>query len=420
MSENTNKELSSKVKSAIFFNSKRNVFPLEKIPKKISKKSPEENTSSIPEPRMNIPKNIMLGGSLINKMCSSELSIFAQDVNIKVTLMSTFGIKCGIATYTSYLLNAINKERVIANVMPFVKYKNFYKVDNDILHLQHEFGIMPTAITTNSNIIVTFHTISTTPKIFLKQLESKYKIVSYIVHFNEAEKILRNNTKKPIYIIPHGSVINPYVNTSTKKEIREKLNFSKYGISNDDKCAFVFGFQSGDKNYNRIIEASKITGIKLIISGGKHECGFTNKLDLTNGNKIIFLGKFLTDDEIDMFSFACDLLIFDYVAHHNAYSCSGAMHRVVGSGNPVICSRVNHFMDIPEYTSCLKFINISELILKIQKALELKDEFSKKALDYANNTTWEIVAKQHLDVYRQFADIDTVVEKVIEEKVVGV
>jgi len=324
-----------------------------------------------------------------------------KNPNTKVVFMSTWDIKCGIATYTSYLLNNINKlyNDEIAGVFPINNKNDMYKIESDIVHIQHEFGIMPQKIEIDSKVIITFHAVHKTSKSLLKQLENNLNIIGYIAHSKSVEKILRIHTKKDVYLIPHGSeIITLDKQYTTKSSIREALNFDKLGITNEDKCAFAFGFQSGDKNFNRIIDACKNTNVKLIISGAKHECKYANKLNNYNKKNVIILNKFLSDTEINMFSSACDLLIFDYASKKH-YSCSGAMHRVVGSGNPVICSRINHFNDIIENKHCLKFYDQKELELKIKKALENSVEFSEKSLKYANETSWENVAKQHLDVY---------------------
>ncbi len=326
--------------------------------------------------------------------------------NTKVVFMSTWGIKCGIATYTSYLLNNMNKchGKEIVNIFPMNNHDDIYEIESDLIHIQHEFGIMPHKINSDSKIIITFHAVFKTPKTLLKQLESDLNIVGYIVHSKIAGKVLRMNTKKAVYTIPHGSEIIklPY---ESKSLIRKELNFDKLRIRDSDKCAFVFGFQSDNKNFNRIIDACKNMGIKLIISGAKHECGFESELIKYNKNNVTFLNRFLDDNEVNMYSSACDLLIFDYVTQKH-YSCSGAMHRVIGSGNPVICSRINHFSDIIENEQCLKFRDQEELELKIKEALEKNEEFSKKALEYANSTSWETVAKLHLDVYKKYVNVD--------------
>ncbi len=328
----------------------------------------------------------------------------------KVVFMSTWEIKCGIATYTSHLLNSINKlyGEKIAEVFPMNKRDEVYEIESDLIHLQHEFGIMPKEIDSASKVLITFHAVFKTPKYLMNQLENNLNVVGYIVHSKIAGRVLRMNTKRAVYIIPHGSEIIKLLYES-KSLIRKELNFDKIGIKDTDKCAFVFGFQSDNKNFNQIISACKNTEVKLIISGAVHECDYRSEIFRHDKANVIILDRFLNDTEIDMYASACDLLIFDYISQKH-YSCSGAMHRVVGSGNPVICSRINHFSDIIENEQCLKFSDQKELELKIKEGLEKWDEYSKKALDYANLTSWKNVAKMHLDVYKKYENIDVVTD----------
>jgi glycosyltransferase involved in cell wall biosynthesis len=255
---------------------------------------------------------------------------------------------------------------------------------------------MPAKLHSNSKVIVTFHTVPKNIITTLNHFENQYNIVGYIAHFEKGRDIISSGTEKDVWMIPHGSKTIPCANaTNMKESAREWLNFDKLGIKEGDECAFMFGFQSGNKNVNRLIDACKSVGIKLIISGGKHQCGFTNITRTQNDGMVIFLDKYLNDMETDLFALSSDILLFDY-------SCSGAMHRVIGAGRPVICSRTNHFTDVIENKQCLKFKDQAELESKIKEGLDRRDELGKNALQYAINTSWSSAAEQHLEIYRRF------------------
>lgn len=333
----------------------------------------------------------------------------------QVMLVSTWGIKCGIATYTEHLLNSINKVQEIAGIFSINNRELPYTVNAagaGIVHLQHEFGIMPPKFNSNSKVIVTFHTISKNMTGTLQHLESKLNIAGYVAHFEIGRSILANSTQKEVWMIPHGSKIIPCANTNAdtdnmKQCARDWLNFDKlFGIKEEEECAFVFGFQSGNKNYGKMAQACKNAGIKLIISGAIHQCGVGAKNIISSNDNVILLGRYLNDMEVDLYALASDILLFDTIPL-NHHSCSGAMHRIVGAGRPVICSRTNHFTDIIENQDCLKFGDQLELELKIKEALEKSEEFGNKAIQYAAKTSWENVAKQHLEVYKKYADLTT-------------
>jgi glycosyltransferase involved in cell wall biosynthesis len=317
-----------------------------------------------------------------------------------VMLVSTWDIRCGIATYTSYLLNSINKVRDIAGIFPINNRELSYTLDAGVVHIQHEFGIMPAKLNSGSKMIVTFHTIPQNIKKTTDHFESRYNIAGYIAHFEKGRDVISGGTKKEVWMIPHGSKIIPCAGATNMKQCaREWLNFDKHGIRDGEDCAFMFGFQSGNKNFNQVIDACKSVGIKLIISGGKHQSGFMNMHGGYNNN-VIFLNKYLNDMEIDLFALSSDILLFDYLPQDH-YSCSGAMHRVIGAGRPIICSRTNHFTDMIENEHCLKFKDQSELESKIKEGLNRRDELGKNALQYAISTSWDNVARQHLEIYKK-------------------
>jgi glycosyltransferase involved in cell wall biosynthesis len=320
-----------------------------------------------------------------------------------VMFVSTWGIKCGIATYTEHLLNSINKVRYVAGIFPINNRELPYTVDagaGGVVHIQHEFGIMPAKFNSGSKVIVTFHTVPKNIKKTLEHFEGKFNIIGYIVHFEMGRSILSNNTKKEVWIIPHGSKIIPCASAANMKQCaREWLNFDKLGIKDGEDCAFMFGFQSGNKNFNQVIDACNSVGIKLIISGGTHQSGFTN-IHGNYNNNVIFLNKYLNDIETDLFALSSDILLFDYLSQDH-YSCSGAMHRVIGAGRPIICSRTDHFTDVVENEHCLKFKDRAELESKIREGLDRRDELGENALQYAISTSWDNVARQHLEIYKK-------------------
>lgn len=321
-----------------------------------------------------------------------------------VMLVSTWSIRCGIATYTSYLLNAINKVQDIAGIYPINNRESSYLMDAGIVHIQHEFGIMPAMFNTSSKVVVTFHTIPKNINKTLNQFESKYNIAGYITHFERGREVISSGTQKDVWMIPHGSkIISCAANAKMKECAREWLDFGKLGIKDGESCSFMFGFQSGNKNFSQVIDACKSVGIKLIISGGTHQSGFTNK-NIHQHDMVIFLNKYLNDMEIDLFALSSDILLFDYVPQDH-YSCSGAMHRVIGAGRPVICSRTNHFTDVIENEHCLKFKDQAELESKIKEGLGRRDELGKNALQYAISTSWANAARQHLEIYKKHGAI---------------
>jgi glycosyltransferase involved in cell wall biosynthesis len=162
---------------------------------------------------------------------------------------------------------------------------------------------------------------------------------------------------------------------------------------------FVFGFQSGDKNYQRLIDAAKNTGIHLMISGAPHNVA--SSVYIENDRNVTFINRFLVENEVNLYAQASDILLFDYAAKDH-FSVSGAMHRIIGAGRPAVCSDVRHFDDIEYGYECLKFKDQEGLEKCIKSALENGKQLGLAARNYAEKTSWEKVARKHLDIYSRY------------------
>ena len=327
----------------------------------------------------------------------------------KVVFLSTWDIRCGIASYSSYLISAINS--IIPESTFIHKMNNRdskYKIDGDVglTHIQHEFGIWPDhwpSISNKCKVIATFHTISDSEKMrdIIKGLEKRYDVVGYVVHNECARSTL--NTSKEIWTIPHGSMIVPELD---KMEARRRLGLGEFG--DGKKIGFVFGFQSGDKHYERLMNAAHNVGIYLLISGAPRDDVKIDKSIFKNRKGgTFFINRFLNEEEVSLYALASDIILFDY-AGKSHYSVSGAMHRVIGAGRPVICSDIRHFSDIENEKSCLKFKDTKGLERCIRRVLDNPNEEERLGIEarrYADTNSWEKVAQKHIGLYRKYIEL---------------
>lgn len=311
----------------------------------------------------------------------------------KIVLTSTWNINCGIATYTRYLFD--NLDTIVPGsfaVNPINEGVLKYKSVGRLTHLQHEFGIVPEPPKIKGKLIVTWHTVSKHTEEAIEEYESNYNVVAHIVHSEYVRHSI--NSSRDIWAMPHGSMLIPEM----KKEDARRL----LGIDIDMPIGFVFGFQSGDKNYKRLISAAKNTDIHLIISGAPHNVA--TSINIKNDKNVTFINRFLVENEVNLYALASDVLLFDYAAKDH-FSVSGAMHRVIGAGRPVICSDVKHFSDVDHGCNCLKFKDQNGLEKCIVDAFKNSEQLGLAARDYAQNTSWENVARRHIDIYRKYTNI---------------
>jgi glycosyltransferase involved in cell wall biosynthesis len=311
----------------------------------------------------------------------------------KIILASTWDINCGIATYTKYLLDSLNSIAPSSfAINPINDEKLKYNSEGRLTHLQHEFGIVPKPPKIRSKLIITWHTVSGHTDMAIEEYESKYNVVAHIVHSEHMRHSI--DSSRDVWTMPHGSMLIPEM----KKEDARRL----LGINIDMPIGFVFGFQSRDKNYERLIDAARNTGIHLIISGSPRNAA--SSVYIPNDRNVTFINRFITENEVNLYALASDILLFDY-APKDHYSVSGAMHRIIGAGRPVLCSDVKHFSDVEHGYDCLKFEDQYGLEKYIILALEKSEQFGLAARDYAERTNWEKIARRHIDIYGMYTNI---------------
>lgn len=309
----------------------------------------------------------------------------------KIVFVSTWNMGCGIAMYTQYLMDELNK------IIPYYFTVNSinggvveHNITGKLNHLQHEFGIMPDPPKVEGKVIMTWHTVPQWIDDIINSFKSKLDIVAHIVHCEGASNYIRSS--KDVHVVKIGSTIMPNIK---KEAAREFLNIKNINIP----IGFVFGFQSPNKNYLELIKAARNTNIHLIISGSRHCSGYISRLP--NDNNVTFLDKHLSEEEINLYSIASDILLFDYIEQGH-YSSSSALHRTIGSGRPVICSDIKHFSDIENIP---KFRSQPELENCIKYALNNYESLSKISLQFANETSWNNAAKRHIEIYKKYVDI---------------
>jgi glycosyltransferase involved in cell wall biosynthesis len=83
------------------------------------------------------------------------------------------------------------------------------------------------------------------------------------------------------------------------------------------------------------------------------------------------------------------------------FSVSGRSHQEMAFGMPSISSRANLLADLNDFRS-MKYESIEELrahILRMTKDGQLREVFSRRCTEFAENTSWTNVAAMHFRLY---------------------
>lgn len=382
---------------------------------------------------------------------------------MKIAIISSWEIYCGIARYTYNLANALSFQK--QNVKIFGKYKEkeekyiqkqskqrlsfssvrcwtnklkdspqklfdeLLKFQPDIIHIQDIFRrqdiIKKLQQLFPGKIVVTFHSISS-PKmtfhgtkktssddIFLK--EAQNHINHLIVHNSLSKKDIMRKLKineKKITVIHHGSFLLKKI---SKRKARKNLN-----IPQNINLILSYGFFTPRKGIIELSEtipsiAKKIPDIHYIHIGRKRLSGkdyygktFQQLKDkikkFAMQNKIKFIWKYLSEKEITLYLQAADIIILFYQEEKPLLHASGIAHDVIGAGSPIIATDVTTFCEFPKssmYKIPFDKKMLEKAVIKIIKNKNLQNKLIKNALAYAKTSSWKNTAIKHLKIYQK-------------------
>jgi len=340
-----------------------------------------------------------------------------------ISLISTWKVNCGIATYTQFLREALEQlaqhvevKRYVANVET-----------PSLIHVQHEYGIFPESgmlldqpmAIKDYPRMITWHTVFKNPKNAIAGGRQKEVIADYvakvdatynahIVHSAIGKKWLLPLVKKPIYIVPHGSVVWPRIGRGPARK--------QLGLPAEEKLVFVFGFNAASKGYNDLIDV--VNGLRkdghnvtMIVSGAVHvdsreDPAPLERLKQTEGFKVI--GHYLTEKKVNLYAEASDVLLFNYYNPRVVASTSGAVHRILGAGTPVVISDDLRSVDLTDGVNCIKYPmgDVESLKSALEMTLfepDLASALGEGAVKLAEATSWNKVAVRILEIYKSVA-----------------
>jgi glycosyltransferase involved in cell wall biosynthesis len=224
-----------------------------------------------------------------------------------------------------------------------------------------------------------------------------------ILHEDFLKEFLVNDYHVPsskIVVVPHGI---EKMNQMNQDEAKKKL-----GFNNDETVILYFGYLTGYKGVDVLLEAyrkscSFLANSVLIIAGGEHPrlkryAWYRNWImqlvqtaneiakEYPRNARIIFTG-FLREDQIPLYFSAADLVVLPYKAR---FAASGPESIALAFRKKVIISTPNW---IP---------SADELAITIARELtELKESKENSKL-FTNNRSWSNIAREYLKVYNSF------------------
>lgn len=378
---------------------------------------------------------------------------------MKIAWMSSWPPRhCGIATYSEELISALRKAKnnihVIChpdggrpgekNIYPVMNtdvagwdelvYDTIQKINPDIVHLQHEYGLYQTSGDQASGLfrllfrlhvqgkypaVITYHSVYTrlNPMMRLYMDVMQRLVQAGIVHAEYQWMNLHANLGQVVdnvYIIPHGAAATVSI---PSKEAKKKLGLE------GRRVVGMLGWFTPSKGFDSVLEIwddlapdlGKNTTLVLAGDariGDPNQIGYKQKLlDLVNKSvhkdRIkVELGSF-TPEEYNTIMASFDLMVMPYTFA----SQSGNLAHSFALGVPAVVSGLEGLKAEAEVSGAAVAVppgdreELKRAILMIMGTESLRKTYAQRAKSYAKGKiSWSITAKKHMQVYRKAAD----------------
>ncbi len=364
---------------------------------------------------------------------------------------------CGIATYSEALVEALRKTKndihVICHldggrkdekkVYPVMNtdipgwdeaiYDTLQKIDPDVLHIQHEYGLYQTSndfaaglfrllfrlhIQKKYPVVVTYHSVYTRLNLKMRlYMDVMQRLVhAGIVHAEYQWMNLHSNLGRIVnnmHIIPHGA--------STETSVSPKDAKKKLGLEGKSVIGML-GWFTPTKGFDSVLDiwddlSPDLSEGTTLVLAGDARLGDPNQLEYrqkllslveqsTHKNRIhVMLGSFTSDQYTQILS-SFDLMIMPYTFA----SQSGNLAHSFSLGVPAVVSGIEGLKAEAEASGAAITVPLGDsdelkraiLMLMGNKSLRLK--YAKRARSYVKKKiSWSITAKKHVRVYKKAA-----------------
>jgi glycosyltransferase involved in cell wall biosynthesis len=375
--------------------------------------------------------------------------------------------KCGIATYTQDLINAIEGKydddlqinicalqksnrplKYPSEVTYFLKtwlkedYKRLALEINGnknikVIYLQHEFGLFGGKMgiflldfleNLDKAVITTFHTVLKEPCEERKVLVQKIAALSsgVIAMTNLSVNILKNDYsifEEKIKMIPHGSHLIETANLASKdvKKFKGKTIISTFGLISAGK-----GIETALDALPKI--TAKFPNVLYLIIGKTHPEVVKNEgeiyreflhqkvKNLKLQNNVLFINKYLDLDSLLAHLQRTDIYFF--TSKDPQQAVSGTLVYALSAGCPVVSTPIPHSLELLDGAGInFDFGNAPQLadatILMLSNP-DMMQEMRLNAIHRISPSSWQNSAIAHVDLAQDILDADRFDENRLE------
>ena len=351
---------------------------------------------------------------------------------MRVAMISRYGVNCGIATYSHYLCEQLrprvkelrifsegselpgdDKDNVIRcweNSNDYSKIlENMEKYDPDIIYVQHEYGCFNNAtswnllighLSSNWRTIVILHSVYEHPSKLIFEAPCQ----EVIVHSLGSKELLirRGVSHCKIHCIPHGCLVDQTMDM-------------KYSSVGSKHVIFQYGFgyeYKGWENAIEIVDRLRVTYPDVVYIGifniSKYTEDFNiqyynnlmNKVKSRKLEKHFVLHRGFRHENI-LISYLCQsqVAIFPYWNHPDwlVHGASGAVRLALASGVPTVVGDVPFFSEFKGHVPvCGTLQEYIEVISKIFDDHNYRQDIIDKTKKFIGERSWDKIAEWYL------------------------
>ncbi len=279
------------------------------------------------------------------------------------------------------------------------------KIEFDLIHAHFTWpcGYAATKLGKRFNVptIITLHE---NRDWLIKEYNSKNRRIHWtwenadaLIRVNKRDTLLLKEFNNEIYSIPNG--YNPEKFYFIEQTKARKI----LGLSLENKIIFSLAYLSKRKGFQFLIESifkirDKQRDILCLIGGkGPYKAELEDKISELGLQKNVRLLGFIPDSQINLWFNAADIFVLPSLSEGNPT----VMFEALGVGLPFVGTKVGGVPEIitsEDYGLLVEPANPQDLAEKILIALD-KSWDNKKIKKYAEQFTWENIAKETVEIY---------------------
>lgn len=336
----------------------------------------------------------------------------------------TWGQECGVADYTRYLAQgfAFNRIQVQVAATPDQLRQELATNAYDLVHLQHEYSLYQRDLVAFVTLIrerglplfATMHSVTKDLGPAMQHPILAINCRAILVHSHEARQTLMQAGMPPQQLC----VTNQGCRDLTAVFAEPAAVRAELGIPAEAFAIGFFGFAVPHKGIVPLVQAiQQLDGVWGLIQAPGHfgVPGYVAQLHQELGlppaaagevkqvGRVIFSHRHISEELAGQRMHAMDAIMLPY-ADQGVTSTSAAVRAALAAHRPVVTSRAVYFSDLEHEVYKLDSPSVAAIrstIEHLRNSPQLREQLAQQARRYSRENGWEVVARRHLDLYRQ-------------------